>query len=126
MTSSSFESTMLGEAVNRAAQQVAAGLNDYGSKVATSRADYAGVVADVSGKTLIINVGRLKGVQVGDTIEISRPGRKILDPQTKEVLRTISDKVGTARITEMDDGSSTATLNGAATVQVGDKVRRVQ
>src|SRR5688572_32344411 len=44
-------------------------------------------VADVSGKTLIVNVGKLKGVQVGDTIEISRAGRQILDPQDRKSTR---------------------------------------
>ena len=126
LTSRSFEETMLGEAVNRAAQQVAASLNEFGSKLTTAPVDYSGLVADVSGKTLIVNVGRLKGAQVGDTIEISRAGRQILDPQTKKVLRTIVDKVGTAKVTEVDDASATATLTGTATVQVGDQVKRAQ
>jgi len=126
LTSRSFEETMLGEAVNRAAEQVAASLNEFGSKLATGPVDYSGLVADVSGKTLIVNVGKLKGVQVGDTIEISRAGRQILDPQTKKVLRTIVDKVGTAKVTEVDDASATATLTGTATVQVGDQVKRIQ
>ena len=98
MTSSSFQGTILGEAVTSAVQQVAANLNEYGSKLGAVRADYSGAVADVSGKTLILNVGKLKGVQVGDTIEISRVGRTILDPQTKEVVRTIVDKVGAAKV----------------------------
>ena len=124
LTSRSFQETMLGEAVNRAAQQVAASLNEFGSKLATAPVEYSGLVADVSGKTLIVNVGKLKGVQVGDTLEISRGGRQILDPQTKKVLRTIVDKVGTAKVTEVDDSSATATLSGTAAVQVGDQVKR--
>jgi hypothetical protein len=110
--------------VNRAAQQVATTLNEFGAKLATTRVNYAGVVADVSGNTLIVNVGKLKGVQVGDTIEITRAGRTILDPQTKKPLRTVIDKVGTATVTEVDDGSATATLSGTAAVQVGDQVQR--
>ena len=126
MTSSTFQGTVLGEAVNRAAKAVAASLNEFGSKLASAPVAYSGLVADVSGKSLIINVGRQKGVQLGDTIEITRPGRQILDPQTKKVLRTIVDTVATARITEVDDVSATATLSGTATVQVGDQVRRAQ
>ena len=57
-------------------------------------------------------------MQVGDTVEISRAGRTILDPQTKKVLRTIVDKVGAARITEADDASSTATILDNAAVKV--------
>ena len=124
MTASSFQDSMLGEAVSRAAQQVAATLNEFASKLASTRVDYSGLVADVSGTTLILNVGTLKGVQVGDTVEITRPGRQILDPQTKKVLRTIVDRVGTARVTEADDASATATLTGTAAVQVGDQVKR--
>jgi hypothetical protein len=126
MTAASFQDSMLGEAVNRATQQVAASLSEFGWKLASTRADYSGLVADVSGRTLILNVGRLKGVQVGDTVEISRAGRQILDPQTKQVLRTIVDKVGNGQVTEVDDGSATATLSGTGAVQVGDQVKRVQ
>jgi hypothetical protein len=125
MTSRSFQESMLGEAVNAAAAQVAAGLNEFGSKLSPAVVDYTGLVADVTGKTLIINVGKLKGAQVGDTVEISRAGRQILDPQTKKVLRTIVDKIGTAKITEVDNDSATATLSGTAAVQVGDQVKRV-
>ena len=124
MTSSSFQSTILGEAVNRAAQIVATGLSEFGSKLAVARVDYSGLIADVSGNTLILNVGRKSGVQVGDTIEITRAGRTILDPQTKKVIRTIVDKVGAARVTEADDVSSTATIIDKAEVKVGDQVKR--
>lgn len=126
MTSSSFQGTVLGEAVNRAAKTVAASLNQFGSNLASTPVAYSGLVADVSGKALIINVGKQKGVKVGDTIEITRAGRQILDPQTKKVLRTVVDTLGTAKITEVDDLSATAALNGSATVQVGDRVARVQ
>jgi curli biogenesis system outer membrane secretion channel CsgG len=125
MTSRSFQESMLGEAVNSAAAQVAAGLNEFGSKLSAAPVEYTGLVADVSGKTLIVNVGKLKGVQVGDTLEISRAGRQILDPQTKKVLRTIVEKIGSAKVTEVDNDSATATLSGTAAVQVGDQVKRV-
>jgi len=126
MTASSFQQTMLGEAVNQAARAVATSLNEFGPKLSAVRQPYTGLVADVSGTSLIINAGRQKGVEIGDVIEITRAGRPILDPQTKEVLRTIVDKVGTATVTEVDDRSATATLNGTATVQVGDQVRRAE
>jgi len=35
------------------------------------KATYSGLVADVSGNTLIINIGNKVGVRVGDTIDIS-------------------------------------------------------
>lgn len=123
LTSRSFQESMLGEAVNRAVQQVAVTLNKFGSTAATARVSYAGLVADVSGNTLIVNVGKRNGVQVGDTIEVSRPGRTILDPQTKKVLRIVVDKIAAAKVTEVDDASATATLSSTASVQVGDQVK---
>jgi hypothetical protein len=48
-----------------------------------------------------------------------------VDPVTKKVLRTLVDKIATARITEVDDASATAMLSGAEPVQVGDQIRRV-
>ena len=125
MTSASFQGSALGEAINRAAQSVASGLSEFAAKLSAVRVDYTGLVADVTGNTLILNVGRLKGAQVGDTVEISRAGRTVLDPATKKVLRTFVDKIATARITEVDDSSATAMLSGAAPVQVGDQIRRV-
>jgi curli biogenesis system outer membrane secretion channel CsgG len=126
MTSSSFQQTMLGEAVNGAAQSVAANLTEFGKKLAAAPVDYSGLIADVSGNTLILNVGRARGVRVGDTVEITRAGRTITDPQTKRVLRTVMDKVGAARVTEVDDVSATATIVDKADVRVGDQVRRAQ
>lgn len=123
LTSRSFQESMLGEAVNRAVQQVASTLNGFGSKAAASRVGYSGLVADVSGNTLIVNVGRRSGVQVGDSIEISRPGRTILDPQTKKVLRVMVDRIATAKVIEVDDASATATVSGPGSVQVGDQVK---
>jgi len=123
MTSSG---TLLKEAISRAARTAAASLNEFGSKLASARASHLGLVADVSGASLIINAGRLKGVRVGDTIQVTRPGRQILDPQTKRVLRTLVDTIGTATIIEVDDVSATATFNGTATVRVGDEVRRAE
>jgi curli biogenesis system outer membrane secretion channel CsgG len=123
MTSASFQGSPLGEAVNRAVQEVAAGLNGFAAQLSTTRVVYAGLVADVDGNTLILNVGRLKGAQVGDTVEITRAGRTILDPQTKNVIRTIVDQIATARITDVDDSSATAMLSGGEPVRVGDAVR---
>jgi curli biogenesis system outer membrane secretion channel CsgG len=125
MSSSSFQQSMLGEAVNGAVEKAAAGLTQFAPNLARARASYSGLVADVSGATLILNVGRSGGARVGDTVEITRPGRTITDPQTKKILRTITDTVGTARITEVDDVSATATVVGSAAPRVGDQIRHV-
>ena len=70
-------------------------------------------------------LGRKAGVQVGDRIDIVRVVRTIPDPQDKtRILRSITETVATALITEVDDVSATATVNGAASIKVGDAIKR--
>ncbi|MGC1200051.1 MAG: FlgT C-terminal domain-containing protein, partial [Candidatus Acidiferrales bacterium] len=80
----------------------------------------SGLVADVSGNTLILNVGGKAGVKVGNVLEISRAVRTVKDPATGKVLKTITNKIGEATVTQVDDDSATVTLNGSAAAQVGD------
>lgn len=120
MTSSNFANTILGEAVTKAVDDTASQLDSAAATLPTIKATYSGVVADVSGNTLIINIGNKVGVRVGDTIQISRPVRTVKDPTTGKVLKTVTDKIGTATVTDVDADSATLTYNGAAPAKVGD------
>jgi curli biogenesis system outer membrane secretion channel CsgG len=120
MSSSNFSQTILGEAVNKAVADCAAQLDNAAATLPTIKATYSGVVADVSGNTIIINVGNKAGVRVGDTIEISRAVRTVKDPTTGKVLKTITNKLGSATITEVDSDSATASYSGSAPPKVGD------
>ncbi|MGH9809811.1 MAG: CsgG/HfaB family protein, partial [Terriglobia bacterium] len=120
MSSSNFAETILGEAVNKAVADCAAQLDNAAATLPTYKATYSGVVADVSGNTLIINVGNKVGVRVGDTIEISRAVRTVKDPTTGKVLKTVTNQLGTATVTEVDADSSTASYSGSAPPKVGD------
>ncbi len=86
--------------------------------VAASTASYSGLVAYVSGKTIIVNVGAKAGVKVGDTINIARPGQPIKDPVSGAVIKVMMDQIGQAKVTEMDDGTATATYTGTTPVLV--------
>jgi curli biogenesis system outer membrane secretion channel CsgG len=123
MTSQNFGETILGEAVHQAVTQMATQLNAKADAVPTRKAEFSGLVADVSGNTIILNVGRSSGVQVGDTVDISRPVRTVKDPATGKVIKTITDKMGTATITEVDADSATATYSGSSAAKVGDTVK---
>lgn len=83
-----------------------------------------GLVADVNGKTLILNVGKNAGVQVGDKLKVGRTSREIKDPATGKVIRRIDTPLGTVTITDVDDLSSQGTYSGAPGVKVGDHVKR--
>jgi curli biogenesis system outer membrane secretion channel CsgG len=122
MSSSNFGGTILGEAVNKAVDSMATQLETDAAKLPTAKIQVSGLVADVSGNTLILDVGRKAGVHVGDKLEISRKVRTIMDPATGKVLKVITNKLGDATVTQADANSSTATFSGTTTPQVGDMV----
>lgn len=120
MSSSNFAQTILGEAVTKAVNDTAGQLDDKAATLPTIKATYSGVVADVSGATIIINVGNKVGVRVGDTVAISRPVRTVKDPTTGKVLKVVTSQLGTATVTDVDADSSTCTFTGATPPKVGD------
>lgn len=123
MSSKNFSETILGEATHQAVNSLADQLDASSTNLPTHKIEISGLVADVSGNTLILNVGTHAGVHVGDKLEISRPTRTIKDPATGKVLKTISSKIGEATVTEVDDQSATATFSGTGPVKVGDTVK---
>ena len=120
MGSSNFANTILGEAVRAAVDSTAEQLNAASGKVEAQKHAINGVVADVSGTTLILNVGKKAGVKVGDMLEISRQVRVVKDPTTGKVIKAVTDKIGQATVTDVDDDSCTATFSGGGAAKVGD------
>jgi curli biogenesis system outer membrane secretion channel CsgG len=123
MGSSNFANTILGEATHKAVDDVGAKLDDEADKIPTHVVEISGLVADATGNTLILNVGKKAGVKVGDKLTISRQVRVVKDPATGKVIKAVVDKVGEATVTEVDDDSATATFNGAGPAKVGDVVK---
>jgi len=123
MSSSNFAETLLGEATHAAVDSMASQLEQHADAIPTRKVDFSGLVADVNGNTLILNVGSKAGVKVGDVIEISRPVRTVKDPATGKVLKTISNKIGTATVTDVDTDSATATFAGTGPAKVGDAAK---
>lgn len=123
MTSKNFGETIMGEAVHQAVTQMATQLDGKADALPTRKAEFSGVIADVSGNTIILNVGRSSGVQVGDVVDISRPVRTVKDPTSGKVIKTITNKMGTATITEVDSDSATANYAGSAPAKVGDAAK---
>ena len=66
MGSSNYRETILGEATYASVDQVAQGLTGASGKVPTTTVEIHGMIADVSGTTVILNVGKSQGVQVGN------------------------------------------------------------
>ncbi len=61
-------------------------------------------------------------MKVGDVLNVSRPVRVVKDPATGKVIKSVTDKVGSATVTEVDDDSATATFAGGGGPKVGDMV----
>ncbi len=81
-----------------------------------------GMVADVDGSMVILNVGSSHGLKAGTVLKVKRVARTVKDPATGRVLREISIIIGEIRLDEVDEGSSVGTIISGDSVQVGDKV----
>jgi curli biogenesis system outer membrane secretion channel CsgG len=123
MGSSNFANTILGEAVRKAVDDTGSQLDGAVDKIQTVKMEVNGLVADVSGNTLILNVGKKVGVKVGDKLTVSRQVRVVKDPATGKVSKSVEDKVGEATVTDVDNDSATATFAGTGTAKVGDVVK---
>jgi curli biogenesis system outer membrane secretion channel CsgG len=127
MGSSNFANTIIGEATKASVDQLATGIEGNASKLPVAAAPAPvpvnGLVADVSGKDLIINVGSAAGVHVGDKLAVTRVERVIKDPATGKPLRSVETALGQLTITSVDANSAAGTYSGTAAVKVGDTVK---
>ncbi len=123
MTSSDFRETIIGEATEAAVKDLSAKLIADHKKLPDVEYVIRGMVADVEGSSLILNIGSGAGLKAGDTLKILRVKRTVKDPATGKVLREITTSLGEARIDEVDEGSSMATVVSGSGVKVGDLVR---
>jgi curli biogenesis system outer membrane secretion channel CsgG len=120
MGSSNFANSILGEAVNASVASLGQQLDDKADSLPTVKVTVSGLVADVEGNTVILNVGTKAGVKVGDRLAVSHKGKEIRDPATGKVLKVMLTKLGDLTITQADDTSSTGTFSGSTPPAVGD------
>ncbi len=123
MGSSDFRETILGEAVQKAVTDLSTGLVSSEGRIPEHQVVIEGLVADVDGNTVILNVGSGQGLQVGDTLAVHRITRTVKDPSTGQVLRQITSQVGSVRVVEVDERSAVANVVGGGDVKVGDQVK---
>jgi curli biogenesis system outer membrane secretion channel CsgG len=126
MSTSNFQQTIIGEATRQAVDDLTRQLVAQAERIQATKIEFRGLVADVTDNELVLNVGRNKGLKVGDVVAIERTGKVIKDPATGQVLRTLSDRIGTAKITSVDDVSAVANYSGVGRPKVGDTVKPPQ
>jgi curli biogenesis system outer membrane secretion channel CsgG len=123
MASTNFSNSIIGEATAAAVSALRSELVAGASKLPERLVVIEGLVADVNGNTLILNVGTRAGVKVGQVLQVGQSGREIRDPATGKVLRRVGTSIGTVTITEADEQSSVGNYSGPAKPKVGDQVK---
>ncbi len=123
MTSSNFAETIIGEATQDCVNKLADILKEQTKSMKKSIREVEGRVADVSGGTLVINVGANDGVSAGEVFEILKIVREVKDPVTKETLDLVTEKTGEMTINSVRDKIASGTYVGS-TPQVGFVARK--
>ena len=71
----------------------------------------AGLVADVEGDIVVINIGRADGLMPGDTLCIEKILRVVKDPANpNKVLRNLTQRIALAVVSELDEKSAIANV----------------
>lgn len=122
---SDFQQTIIGEAVKQAVDQLSANLVAESPKITTRTITVEGLVADVEGNQIILNVGGKAGVKVGDQFTVERVTKEIKDPTTHEVIRRLATTVGVVKATDVDDASAVCEPVSGSGFKTGDKVKTV-
>jgi len=123
MTSSNFAETIIGEATQDCVNKLAEILLGQTANMKKAVREVEGRVADVSGKTLVLNVGSNDGVNVGEVFEVLNIVREVKDPVTKETLDVVTEKTGEMTITSVRVKVSTGTYTGSP-AKVGFMARK--
>ncbi|MBI4534191.1 MAG: curli production assembly protein CsgG [Candidatus Melainabacteria bacterium] len=129
MGSSGFASTIAGEATLAAVDQVCLQIEGLASKVPDNQsfaaANVQGKVADVTGSTVIVNVGKSNGLNIGDSLQVERAYKTVKDPSTGKVLKELCATIGVITLSQVDPDSATGTIVRGNGLHVGDNVRKV-
>jgi curli biogenesis system outer membrane secretion channel CsgG len=123
--SSDFQNTIIGEATKKAVDELAVNIDANSPKVGVRTITVEGIVADVEGSQIILNVGGKAGIKVGDQFNVERVTKEIKDPSTGAMLRRLANTVGIVRATDVDDLSAICEPVSGSGFKVGDKVKTV-
>jgi curli biogenesis system outer membrane secretion channel CsgG len=121
-TSTQFANTVLGEATNNAVNQTAVQLLALADKIPYAKYEINGVVAEVTGSELTLNVGSSDGLKLGQTLRVKHIVSKAVVPLPNGGIREFTDDVGIATVTALETASATATFSGKGPVTIGDGV----
>ncbi|MHB2016600.1 MAG: CsgG/HfaB family protein [Candidatus Xenobia bacterium] len=122
--SEEFESSALGKAMVKCANDVAGQMDTVAFKDLPEAPALEGVIIDIDGQNITINVGNKQGVVQGMRFAVTR-ARQIIDP-TNNQPRTLHEPVGQLQVIAVDDDTATCKASGTATFHVKDVVKQAQ
>ncbi|MBX9950287.1 MAG: hypothetical protein K2Y39_14050 [Candidatus Obscuribacterales bacterium] len=127
--SSDFSTSLAGEATNQAVEQMGGQLIAMAAKIPDNQSlalqNVEGRVADVTGREVIVNVGKQNGIAAGDHLSVDRPYKTIKDPVTGKVLKEMSSTIALIKIKEVAQDNATGDITKGGGVKVGDSVKKV-
>ncbi len=110
-----------GATMSGAVEKLVAGLADASANLASSSG--FGMIADVDGGDVYINRGSVDGIKPGDKFRVIRLGKKIIDPETGQVMGQKREDAGVIQVVDvMDKMSICKVVSGDA--QKGDAIEK--
>lgn len=112
MTSSEFQTTVLGEATVDAVHKIAQQLEAKASQLHVKPREIEGRVASVTANGIYLALGKNDGVLLGDRFAIFQINNEVLDPQTKDVIDVEAVKVGELVVNEVREKTAIGNYGG--------------
>lgn len=78
------------------------------------------LLADVTGKNVILNAGSSAGLSSGQTLTVKRKGREIKDPATGAVLKVTYETLGKIKLTNVESAYAEGNVVSGSGFKVGD------
>lgn len=123
-----FSTSIAGEATMQAVKQLSDQFVAAAAKIPDNQSlaaqNVEGKIADVTGRTVILNVGKKNGVNAGDNYQVERAYKTVKDPASGRVLKTLTNTVAIIHIDSAEPDMATGTLSKGTAV-VGDTVKKV-
>jgi curli biogenesis system outer membrane secretion channel CsgG len=122
MLGSEFAASLFPEATRSAVEHIAVQLNAFADKIPALSVTVEGLVADVEGNTLTLNLGKRSGVKIGDRLKIVRDAASKANSGNVKEVPVATEPIGIATVTEVAEEYVTATFSGPGHPQTGDRI----
>ena len=82
-----------------------------------------GKIIKIDGSKVFINLGSRNGVNTGDSFTVYRMGEALIDPDTGEELGASETRIGSLKVTSVDEKYSICSVESGSGFKSGDVVK---